>query len=253
MDNTVVSDVSLDNWITPGWFLLIALHLTPGILITACYYTLSWSLTRAGIPAYTALMITIAVCLVPVELGIIGLWKVRTRDSGADSQVVMYRHRGSLTEYIIIPILLFVVSVVLSVIIHPLILHLEPQFASWVPKWAHSHGLIQELAYSSVSQRSHALLFGVLFSGLAAPIVEEVYFRGFLLPRMKSMGILAPILNTLLFAVYHFFAPWNAPAIFIAFLPIVFVVWLRKDCMIGAITHCMINLWGVTQVFLEIS
>jgi uncharacterized protein len=37
------------------------------------------------------------------------------------------------------------------------------------------------------------------FDGLAFPILEEVYFRGFLLPRMSYLGALAPAVSALLF------------------------------------------------------
>jgi hypothetical protein len=33
-------------------------------------------------------------------------------------------------------------------------------------------------------------------------------------------GRWAPVINTALFAIYHFFSPWRYPAIFLGFLPI---------------------------------
>ena len=93
------------------------------------------------------------------------------------------------------------------------------------------------------------LLLAVLLSGFIAPVVEELYFRGFLLPRMEHLGWMAPVVNSLLFAVYHFYFPENVPGIFLAFLLISYVVWLKKDWRIGAIVHSLSNLMGVLSVF----
>jgi membrane protease YdiL (CAAX protease family) len=81
-----------------------------------------------------------------------------------------------------------------------------------------------------------------------APVVEEIYFRGFLLAKMESMGAVAPVANAFLFAIYHFYFPWNVPAIFLGFLPIAYAVWKRKNLAISVVTHMAINLLGVVQV-----
>ena len=44
---------------------------------------------------------------------------------------------------------------------------------------------------------------------LRGPIVEELYFRGYLLPRMEWMGRWAPLVNVSLFSLYHFWSPWQ--------------------------------------------
>jgi membrane protease YdiL (CAAX protease family) len=39
-------------------------------------------------------------------------------------------------------------------------------------------------------------------------VVEEMYFRGYLLPRISRLGAWAPLVNTVLFSLYHLFTPW---------------------------------------------
>ena len=39
-------------------------------------------------------------------------------------------------------------------------------------------------------------------------MVEELYFRGYLLPRISRLGAWAPLVNTVLFSLYHLFTPW---------------------------------------------
>jgi len=101
----------------------------------------------------------------------------------------------------------------------------------------------------SSGQRTLTLIVALLFSGVAAPVVEELYFRGFLLPRMEHMGWAAPLWNSLLFALYHFYFPENVLVIFVGFLPISYVVWKTRNVRIGIIVHGIINMWGVTQLF----
>ena len=39
-------------------------------------------------------------------------------------------------------------------------------------------------------------------------MVEEMFFRGYLLPRISRLGAWAPLVNTVLFSLYHLFTPW---------------------------------------------
>ena len=52
----------------------------------------------------------------------------------------------------------------------------------------------------------------LVLNGFVGPIVEELYFRGYLLPRMEWMGRWAPLVNVSLFSLYHFWSPWQCSA-----------------------------------------
>jgi membrane protease YdiL (CAAX protease family) len=59
----------------------------------------------------------------------------------------------------------------------------------------------------------YALLVAVAF---LAPVVEELLFRGLLLPRMRgAFGKRDVVANGALFALYHVHQPWSMPAAFI--------------------------------------
>ena len=56
----------------------------------------------------------------------------------------------------------------------------------------------------------------LVVNALLSPIVEELVFRGLLLPRMRSAFGKADVpVNGLLFALYHLHQPWSMPAAFI--------------------------------------
>lgn len=62
-------------------------------------------------------------------------------------------------------------------------------------------------------------VFALTFNGVVGPVVEELYFRGHLLPRIDRYGRWAPVLNTVLFSLYHFWTPWQNPAHILGILP----------------------------------
>jgi membrane protease YdiL (CAAX protease family) len=156
-------------------------------------------------------------------------------------------------DYVVLPLFLFFCWGVLSIVVSPIAEYLEAHLSAWLPAWATQDALLKGIASCPPGQRIFTLLLAVLLSGFVAPVVEELYFRGFLLPRMEHWGWAAPAVNALLFAVYHFYFPENVPGIFVAFLPIAYVVKIKEDWRIGAIVHCMANLWGVFSVFTFLS
>ena len=145
----------------------------------------------------------------------------------------------------LLPLLLFLCWGVLSIALSPIALYLETHLPAWLPVWATQGALINGLTSCPPIQRNITLVLAILFSGFVAPVVEELYFRGFLLPRMEHWGWAAPIVNALLFAVYHFYFPGNVPAIFVVFVPISYVVMVKKNWRIGVVVHSMSNLCGV--------
>jgi len=233
--------------------LLIALHLVPGIIFAIFFFALSWMLIRRGLTAYLALLITIPACLAPVEIGVMLLWSARFTGTRSLSEAIRYRRKGTVVEYVILPILLFICWGVLSVAVSPVSQYLETHPPAWLPVWATQDALINGLTICPPAQRNITLLLAVLLSGFVAPVVEELYFRGFLLPRMEHWGWAAPVVNSLLFAVYHFYFPGNVPGIFVAFLPIAYVVMIKKNWGIGFVVHSMFNLWGVFSLFIFFS
>ena len=79
---------------------------------------------------------------------------------------------------------------------------------------------------------------------IAVPIVEELYFRGYLLPRMARWGNWAPLINVVLFSLYHFWLPWETLNRIITLLPIVFVVQWKRNIYLSILVHCLLNTIG---------
>lgn len=88
-------------------------------------------------------------------------------------------------------------------------------------------------------------MVGLVLNGLITRIVEELYFRGFLLPRLSRFKQWAPVVNVGLCAAYHLFWSWKLVAIALAVMPAVFIVWKRKCVVLAMLTHCILNTLGL--------
>jgi membrane protease YdiL (CAAX protease family) len=95
------------------------------------------------------------------------------------------------------------------------------------------------------------LVLQVVIDGIAAPVTEEIYFRGYLLPRMGYLGSLAPVVNALLFAVQHFWQPYNWALIFLLSLPLTYVVWWKRNIYIAMLVHGSANTIGAVMGLAE--
>ena len=110
----------------------------------------------------------------------------------------------------------------------------------FVPDWFR----LDKVNISEISHLKITIILCVLINGFLGPIVEEIYFRGYLLPRMEVFGKLAPLINTIIFSIYHFFTPWQNLTRIIGITPMVYSVWKNKDIKIGIIAHCLCNTLG---------
>jgi membrane protease YdiL (CAAX protease family) len=85
-------------------------------------------------------------------------------------------------------------------------------------------------------------VFGVLVDVIVAPVVEEMYFRGYLLPRISRFGAWAPLLNTVLFSLYHFFNPFGFVSRILEFLPLAYAAWWKRNIYVSMTVHVLFNL-----------
>jgi membrane protease YdiL (CAAX protease family) len=79
-------------------------------------------------------------------------------------------------------------------------------------------------------------------------VAEELYFRGYLLPRVSRLGRWAPVFNVVLFALYHLWTPWQAVTRIVFILPAVYVVWRERNIYVGIWAHCIGNTVGLVLV-----
>jgi len=239
-DDDVVPPMSLP------W--LVGLHLLPGLGFGALFAVLTRLFVRHGLTGYLALLATVPLFLVPVEVGVMLLWRDGRAGCGSLSRAIAYRAESPVRDYVAWPLLILLWMVVSSLPVASVSAYIDAHFSFWLPPWISQHVLLAGVKGLSSGQRLLNLGMAVVLSGFVAPIVEEMYFRGFLLSRMGRLGLAAPAVNALLFAVYHFYFLANVPAVFVVFLPVAYLARAKANWRIGAVAHGLINLLGVLQV-----
>lgn len=85
--------------------------------------------------------------------------------------------------------------------------------------------------------------YGV-FNVLIGPITEELYFRGYLTSHYQMQGTIKPVLITLLFSLYHFWLPFNNIFRILAFLPVAYISYKKKNIVVSICFHCGCNLFS---------
>ena len=91
-------------------------------------------------------------------------------------------------------------------------------------------------------------------SVLVAPVVEELYFRGYLLPRMpQTLGRWRVPVHVVLFAAYHLWSPWLTPTRVLAILPLAYIAVRTRDVRIGMVTHVVLNATDLLAVLVYVS
>lgn len=95
------------------------------------------------------------------------------------------------------------------------------------------------------------IIYGV-FNILVGPIVEEIFFRGFLTSRISKFGKWAPVIITVLFSLYHLWLPLQNLFRICVFLPAAYVAWKEKNIYISIVFHCLINLFSTTSFILAV-
>ena len=187
-------------------------------------------------PIFLSFMISIMFGLIPTQLIILTL--AARRDGMKIRDILGYAEKMpiSKTVFWVIPLL------IIAVIIYATLSSIEEPIwtvFNWVPDWFR----VSLDSFDNISRGMAWLtvILGIIFNGLLGPFVEELYFRGFLLPRMNLLGKAAPLFNSVLFSMYHFFSPWENITRIIANTPFVYAVWYKKNIRIGIYVHCVMN------------
>jgi membrane protease YdiL (CAAX protease family) len=156
--------------------------------------------------------------------------------------IVLYRNPMPLWQYFALVPVFVVVAFIIDGLTSPIkvaMLNLLP----WIPEWFEMRNASLLATYSRPILLITFTLY-ILLNGIAAPIIEELYFRGYLMPRLSRFGRWTPVIETALFTIYHFWQPYYWIAQFVFMLPIVSAVWWKKNIRLGIVVHMTLNVLG---------
>lgn len=217
----------------------VFLHLLPGLLITIVFVLLGPWLRQNHLPPLLALLIPILIVLIPVELGWIGFLGFRQNKKLSLKGIVLNREPLSRRVYYLLVPFLLIWSIMIFTLLKNFDQAVMSNFFYWLPDWFQ----IFQFNFGDYSQSvlTTTFLLFLLLNGFAGPIVEELYFRGYLLPRMEYLKGWASLVNVLLFSLYHFFSPWQFFTRILAFYPWAYVVRWKNNIYLSMMTHCLLN------------
>ena len=215
----------------------IALHLLPGILTGAAFFLIVPLTQRNGLPSLWAHGIADLLVILPFIYGFLFYEGYKKNGRPSLDGVVLYREKIPWWQYLV-----FVPVVVASAAIFPLLApitnFISDNLFSW---WPAMYELSYDLRGYSPSIIIATLLFNFVMVALLAPIAEEFYFRGYLLPRLSRFGFWSIPIHTTLFALFHIWTPWMVVARAIGILPFAYIVRRKRNIYIGMIAHIIFN------------
>lgn len=211
----------------------VILHLLPGVLVGGFYFLVRQPVADLGYPSIFALLLAFAFVLIPVELGFL-LFQGKIKTGRFTLQgIVSYRQSISWWQYPVWAISIWIVIGAIFTLLTPVNAFLLERLFFWMPDV--NYGLDGNFS-KTILIVTYSMF--VIFNVVLAPLVEELYFRGYLLPRMK--GRLAPLFHSFLFAAVHVFTPWMVITRTLGLLPLVYGV-QKKNISIGIIVHMLGN------------
>ncbi|MEZ4863480.1 MAG: type II CAAX endopeptidase family protein [Caldilineaceae bacterium] len=226
----------------------IVLHLLPGLLALLVFTLIARPVEAMGFPSIMPWLITVLFVIIPFELGY--MYYVGRKWNGRWSLAGIIRYRQPLNEWQILlwTAITFGAVLVLFVVAGPITGYLEAIAVAWLPAW-----FVMDTGVADGSFQTSTLLVvnisSIFVFVIGVAIVEELYFRGFLLPRLAYLGGWAVLINSLLFALYHFTTPWQLVTRVLITLPLAYVAYRKQNLIPSMLVHALANSVDVIMGF----
>ena len=228
------------------------MHLLPGILIGLVFFLIGPFIHSKNLPPFVAQSIADSIVLVPFVLGLLFYQGYKKNGRLSLEGIILYREKISLWSYLLFVPIVFVAAGLIP-LLAPVSNFIFARIFSW---WPAAYNLTADLSAFTRSTLIFSYAVNFLVISLVAPIVEEIYFRGFLLPRLSRFGVWAVPIHSVLFAFFHVWTPWMAVARAIGLLPFIYVAQKKRNIYIGMIAHILANtldvIAGVMFIFKSI-
>jgi len=226
------------------WF-----HFYPGLIITLFYILISPFIIKQGLPGLSVLLIAEVVILAPVGLAHLLIKGKKLNSTFGLKNVIAFQSKLSRKQYLKWSAIGIISCFLVYFPFYPIGLYFRDTVFNWLPEWYFN----PVFGTNDTELISRVFLAGIFIDGLVGPVVEELFFRGYLLPRMAFLGNWAPVVNGALFGLYHFWQPHNYFGIIAVGIVLSTVVWKTKNVYLGMIIHCTINVLGAIMGYLAVT
>ena len=218
----------------------ILLHIIPGILTTFALVMFKPLVDLTGFPPLLAFLIAVLLIDIPVMVGVMLNEGKKINGQFSIEGVVLYRAKVSWKTFALVFIGAFVVLYLIIMLATPLSSILADALFSWLPEWFFFDDAAQYEGYAK-NILILAFTLQLAITGVILPWVEELYFRGYLLPRISRYGGWAPLIGGLLFGLYHGWQLFGWVGVSLLGAGLGYVVWWKKDLRLGISLHVVAN------------
>jgi membrane protease YdiL (CAAX protease family) len=153
---------------------------------------------------------------------------------------VLYREKPSWATFVLVLVGSFVVIYALTMVMTPISNLWTSGLFSWLPDWMFLDEQTQYQTYPK-NVLTAVFMLQLALTGVVLPWVEELYFRGYLMPRLSRYGKWAPLLGGLLFGLYHVWQLFSFPTVFLLGTALAYVVWWKRDIRMSVTLHVLAN------------
>jgi len=236
---TKAPGVHYDSQQQPPLPLSIALHILPGVVTLAIFLVMGPFVRALGHPEELGkYLFALPLGVIAVELGVLFAAGKPKNGQFSLQNVVLYRESMPIWQYLVLGVALLAWNAIIYLPVQQVTSDwLNRTVFTWVPTWFTAEG-----DYSTYPVEGIAAV-GALFVvvGGAAGAVEELYFRGYLLPRISRFMWWSPLINTVLFSLYHLDMLGSVVAVFLGSLPLAYVAYWKKNVSLAMILHGGMN------------
>jgi CAAX amino terminal protease family. len=232
---------------------IILLHLVPGLFNLIAIILLMalikwWGYAENG--RFLAGELMVVFSIVPVQIGYLLFAAKKKTNTFNILKLIPFRDKAKIVEYLLFVVIMIAWALGIDKALAPFEHGLRDSLFAFIP----DDFAMRNLDFSAIPKNMliFASCFAIFSNGIVAPITEELYFRGYLLPRINVSPFVAVVINAVLFSTYHFFSPWYFLSRILMMIPLYYWVMKRKNIRFSILAHVIANVYTSVSFLLEI-
>jgi len=193
-----------------------------------------------GYPPLLAFLLAILLIDIPVLLGVMFFEGRKQNGKLSLKGVVLYREKIPWGMFALIFIGAFIGVYLLIMLVTPVNAFLTEKLFSALPEWIFLEEQSQYLVYAK-NVLVITFVFQLVLTGIVLPWIEELYFRGYLLPRISRYKWWAPVIGGFFFGLYHSWQPFGFLTAFVLGTALSYIVMWKQDIRLSVGLHVFAN------------
>lgn len=231
----------------------VAFIFIPTTILTAIYILLGY--TQTAIPSLLLFFLLAIMTLFPFEIGIVLKASKKEYSKFSLKSAFCNYNKLSLWKIFMYGAILFGFAGIMSMTIAPLenslFAPLSNKLAEITPEYFNWNNIEYIKGFSKEVLLVTCVVYFIL-NVIVGPIIEELFFRGYLTSKISRFGNFAPLIITVLFSLYHFWLPFNNLFRVCVFFPAAWVAWKKKNIYISIVFHCLCNFLSTISFIISV-